>query len=110
MMSQSQNNLLKVEGLSFTYPGMEEETLIDLFFEVEKGSFTLLCGPTGSGKTTLLRALKEELRPTGDYRGHILAPPDIAFVLQDPSNQIVMDRVGHELAFGLENMGLSGKV
>ena len=110
MMNQGQNDLLKVEGLSFTYPGMEEEALVDLSFEVEKGSFTLLCGPTGSGKTTLLRALKEELRPTGKFLGHILAPPDIAFVLQDPANQIVMDRVWHELAFGLENRGLSGKV
>ena len=101
---------VRVSHLSFSYPMTEEKALSDLNFVIEEGSFTLLCGPTGSGKTTLLRSLKEELRPEGHYSGQIEVPSSIAFVLQDPTNQIVMDVVWHELAFGLENLGFPGEV
>ncbi|MCM1538764.1 MAG: ATP-binding cassette domain-containing protein [bacterium] len=121
--------LYRIEHLTFAYPGCEindiqcgsgEKTVLhDCSFQVEEGSFVTLCGGTGSGKTTLLRLLKKELQPVGKrtgavcYRGRELAGYDygetaaeIGFVMQNPDDQPVMDRVWHELAFGLENMGV----
>ena len=110
---------LQVKDLSFTYPNRREAALDGLNFSVERGSFTVLCGQSGSGKTTLLRLLKRELAPHGALNGEILycgAPlsalsdrrsaAEIGFVRQDPDEQLVTDKVWHELAFGLESLGL----
>ncbi|MCH5198965.1 MAG: ATP-binding cassette domain-containing protein [Oscillospiraceae bacterium] len=108
--------LLKVRDLSFTYPGAAEKSLDNISLSIEKGGFYLLCGYTGSGKTTLLRMLKPEKTPFGEKSGEIIysdafgkkpSPFDIGFVAQDPDEQIAADKVSGELAFGLENMGLS---
>ncbi len=111
--------LLRVEHLSFTYPQAKAPVLHDVSFEVREGDFVTVCGATGSGKTTLLRLLKRELAPLGERTGDILldgvkqeALPEreaayaIGYVMQRPEHQIVTDYVWHELAFGLENMGL----
>ena len=111
--------ILTVENLSFTYPGLVEKALDNVSLKVEEGDFAVICGATGSGKSTLLCILKRELRPLGElsgeviFRGKRLEELDdvpsacrIGFVMQRPEQQIVTDRVWHELAFGLENMGL----
>ncbi len=108
--------ILRVENLSFRYPGAPREALRKIDLAVGAGEFILLCGPSGCGKTTLLRLLKKELSPVGEKSGEIFfegmeqktlsEPGDIGFVRQDPESQIVTDKVWHELAFGLENMGL----
>ena len=111
--------LLKVANLSFTYPGQDKPALRQVSFTVNSGEFVVLCGESGCGKTTLLRLLKRELAPHGERTGEIsylgcpqqelderTAACEIGFVMQNPENQIVMDKVWHELAFGLENMGL----
>ncbi len=110
--------ILTVRHLSFTYPGEKEKTLREISFSLEAGSLTLLTGATGSGKSTLLRLIKRELAPRGEaggeilFRGHPLselspreAGGKIGFVSQRPDQQIVTDRVWHELAFGLESLG-----
>ena len=97
--------VILAEQFSFTYPGGHAKALDDICFETTKGSFLLVAGPSGSGKTTLLRSLKQELRPVGTSEGIIRVPDQVAYVMQDPTNQIVMDVVWHELAFGLENLG-----
>ena len=107
--------LLKVENLSFTYPGQDKPALRQVSFTVNSGEFVVLCGESGCGKTTLLRLLKRELAPHGERTGEIsylgcpqqelderTAACEIGFVMQNPENQIVMDKVWHELAFGLE--------
>lgn len=79
----------------------------------------MLCGVSGCGKTTLLKQLKQAIAPHGQKTGTILfqgQPLDalsareqaakIGYVMQQPDNQIVTDRVWHELAFGLENLGV----
>ena len=104
-------------GLSFAYPG-GLEVLKELSFGVLAGSRVLLAGATGSGKSTLLRCLKPELAPHGKRSGEVLvdglsvkefnpqlSAGRIGFVMQDPHQQIVMDTVKAELAFGLENLG-----
>lgn len=112
--------MLKVENLSFQYPLCNTPAVKDVSFSVQRGEFVVLCGTTGSGKSTLLRMLKPQLTPLGEksgevyFRGKRLAELDakesasaIGFVMQKPEQQIVTDKVWHELAFGLENMNVS---
>lgn len=109
--------LLQIQNLNFAYG--DRRILRDLSFSVERGSFLVLCGPSGCGKTTLLRLLKPELAPHGERSGQILydgspldrleprrSAQEIGYVRQNPDEQIVTDKVWHELAFGLENLGL----
>ena len=110
---------LAVKNLTFTYPLCAGPAIRDVSLTVEKGEFLTVCGPTGCGKSTLLRLLKRELAPLGDLSGRIdvdglpqaeltdrEAACRIGYVMQRPEQQIVTDKVWHELAFGLENMGL----
>lgn len=116
-------DLLKVENLTFTYPLCKIPAVAHVSFTVEKGDFVTVCGATGSGKSTLLRMLKRELMPLGEKSGHVyledtvledlpekLSACSIGFVMQKPEQQIVTDKVWHELAFGLENQGVPQKV
>ena len=107
--------ILNIKDLSFTYPLASSPALKDISFSVNEGEFIALCGATGSGKSTLLRMLKPELSPLGEKSGSIsfkrrpidtAKPSETGFVMQDPDHQIVTDKVWHELAFGLENMGM----
>ncbi len=111
---------IEVRGLSFAYPGADAAVLERLDWSVPQGAFALLVGGTGSGKSTLLSLLKPEIAPagerTGDARvlGENVADMDVrasaervGYVFQDPENQIVCETVWHEMAFGLENLGVS---
>lgn len=107
-----------IRDLTFYYPEQCVKTIDSFSLKVNKGEFLVLCGPSGCGKSTLLRQLKTVLAPHGVRTGEILfegQPLDaldrrtqsekIGFVLQNPDNQIVTDKVWHELAFGLESLG-----
>ena len=111
---------IEVRSLSFAYPGADAAVLEGLDWSVPQGAFALLVGGTGSGKSTLLSLLKPEIAPagerTGDARvlGENVADMDVrasaervGYVFQDPENQIVCETVWHEMAFGLENLGVS---
>jgi len=107
-----------IKNLTFSYPEQAKKVLDDISFSVEQGEFIALCGPSGCGKTTLLRQLKTVLTPHGERSGEIFfegvplshidqrtQSAKIGFVMQSPDNQIVTDKVWHELAFGLESLG-----
>ena len=107
-----------LRDLSFSYPERREKALDGITLSVYPGEFLVLCGPSGCGKSTLLRQLKTVLAPHGTregeilFEGHALDTLDqrqqserIGFVQQSPENQIVTDKVWHELAFGLESLG-----
>ncbi|MBQ8236667.1 MAG: ATP-binding cassette domain-containing protein [Oscillospiraceae bacterium] len=111
--------LFKIQNLTFTYPEQEMAVLRDVSMTLRQGDFAVLAGPSGCGKSTMLRQLKTVLAPHGKKEGEILyngIPLDevdnrtqaakIGFVLQDPDSQIVTDKVWHELAFGLESLGV----
>lgn len=111
---------IEVRGLSFAYPGAEAPVLEGLDWVVPQGAFALLVGGTGSGKSTLLSLLKPEIAPAGERTGGLrvlgenVADMDVrasaervGYVFQDPENQIVCETVWHEMAFGLENLGMS---
>ena len=116
---------ITIRNLSFSYPPAEDSATIpspalcDISLSVPDGAFVVFCGESGSGKSTLLRQLKREIAPLGDRSGTILidgipladlsdrdSACRIGYVGQQPEEQIVTDRVYHELAFGLENLGL----
>lgn len=107
-----------IHHLNFAYPEQEKNAISDLTLPVQPGEFLVLCGPSGCGKSTLLRQLKTVLAPHGRRSGEILfdgrnldeidqreQSEKIGFVQQSPENQIVTDKVWHELAFGLESLG-----
>lgn len=115
--------LLQVKNMSFRYAGAERPALTDLSFSIKEGEFVVILGESGCGKTTLLRLLKRELAPHGEKTGHIYykgveqselderrAACEIGCVLQHPEDQMVTDKVWHELAFGLENLGYPSSV
>ncbi len=108
-----------INGLTFTYPGRETPALQDIVLTVTSGEFVTICGKSGCGKTTLLKQLKPAITPHGKRLGSIqfggepieqLSLRDqaaqIGYVMQNPENQVVVDKVWHELAFGLESLGL----
>lgn len=110
--------ILKIENLTFTYPLAKAPTLCNISISVKAGEFIAVAGATGSGKSTLLRLLKRELAPLGHREGKIFfcgKPTEelsseqtafgIGYVMQNPEQQTVTDKVWHELAFALESMG-----
>lgn len=111
--------MIKLENLTFYYPESETPALDHVSMELKAGGFYVLCGQSGCGKSTILRHLKSVLTPEGRregsirYRGIPLEEVDqrtqsekIGYVMQNPDNQLVTDKVWHELAFGLESLGL----
>lgn len=112
--------ILSCEDLSFKYNGEEKPALDGCSFSVNSGEIILLCGKSGSGKSTLLKLLKRELSPAGEKKGRIFlfggeqdrlsdreGAEMIGFVMQNPDDQTVCDKVSAELCFGLESLGVS---
>lgn len=113
----------EIKDLSFSYPTAKgKKSLDNVSLTIEKGEYIVLCGKSGSGKTTLLRQLKSVLAPHGKKTGEILfnglpiekvsqrdQSAKIGYVMQNPDDQIVTDKVWHELAFGLESLGCDQK-
>ena len=110
--------IIEVRDFSFRYANGSRESLSHVSLDVEEGTFNVLCGKSGCGKSTLLRQLKSDLAPFGSSSGkicyygrdlkevgHRQQSQEIGYVLQNPENQIVTDKVWHELAFGLESLG-----
>lgn len=110
--------IIEVKNFSFRYANGDRDSLENVTLDVEEGTFNVLCGKSGCGKSTLLRQLKSDLAPYGSKSGQICyygqdlteidhrqQSQEIGYVLQNPENQIVTDKVWHELAFGLESLG-----
>ena len=115
--------ILQIKDLTFKYPDAKNNALHNVSLSVSAGEFIVICGESGCGKSTLLKLLKKELSPYGEKSGEILyngyplnetdertTASEIGFVLQNPESQIVTDAVWHELAFGLESLGLETQV
>ena len=113
----------EIQDLTFSYASAKgKHSLENVSLSIEQGEFLVLCGKSGSGKSTLLRQLKTVLTPNGKRTGEILfrsvplkevsdrdQSEKIGFVMQNPDDQIVTDKVWHELAFGLESLGCDQK-
>ena len=110
--------IITIENLTFYYPEADIPAIDDFSLDIHTGDFFVLFGRSGCGKSTLLRQLKPQIAPHGNKSGNILyngksiyalterdSASKIGFVMQSPDNQIVTDKVWHELAFGLESLG-----
>lgn len=115
------DEILKVEGFSFRYSGLDTFALRDISFSVRKGEIALLAGSSGSGKTTLLRSINgivPHLYP-GDYSGKVIVDgleaqytpvnelaTKVGFLFQNPENQMFKFTVESDIGFGLECFGI----
>ena len=117
-------DLVRFEGFSFRYKGNEVYALDNINLRIEENKFILLCGETGSGKTTLIRCMNGLIPQfySGFYKGKVFVhgmdttntsianlSTEVGIVFQNPENQLIAMNVEHEIAFGLENLGVHPK-
>ena len=114
---------IRIRDLSFKYPLAKKNAIENINLDINRSEFVVICGRSGCGKSTLLRHMKKQLIPYGEKSGEVFiegtriedledrkSASSTGFILQDPDSQIVTDKVWHELAFGLENLGLNTNV
>jgi energy-coupling factor transporter ATP-binding protein EcfA2 len=115
-------SLIKFEKFYFRYKKNEEYQLNNINLNISENKFILLAGPTGSGKTSLIRCfngLIPQFYP-GYYKGKVSVngkdtvetpiselSTEVGIVFQNAENQLISMNVEHEIAFGLENLGVS---
>jgi energy-coupling factor transporter ATP-binding protein EcfA2 len=114
--------VIETKSLTYTYPGASHPSISDVSMKVEKGEFVLITGPSGCGKTTLCRTFNGLIPHfyQGELKGEItVAGQDAAkhptyemakhvgLVFQNPENQLFALSVEKDVAFGLENLGMS---
>lgn len=113
----------EIKDLNFYYPTSKAKPALEhINLNINRGEYITICGKSGSGKTTLLSHLKTVLTPHGRTEGEVFfegkllkevslrdQSSKIGYVMQNPDSQIVTDKVWHELAFGLESLGMDQK-
>ncbi|ADU01746.1 ABC transporter ATP-binding protein [Mycolicibacterium gilvum] len=107
---------VRAQGWGWRHAGHERWATRGVDLDISPGQRVLLLGPSGSGKSTLLQGLAGLLggAEEGQAAGRLLidgAPPAqqrsrIGMVLQDPDSQVILSRVGDDVAFGMENFGV----
>lgn len=109
--------IIKIEHLSYTYPGETEPAIRDLDLTIEAGTFVAVLGHNGSGKSTLAKHLNAILLPTegrvlvdgidtADEQQLLRVRGTVGMVFQNPDNQIVANVVEDDVAFAPENLGV----
>jgi energy-coupling factor transport system ATP-binding protein len=112
--------MIELDNVSFTYREGEPDAvaaLSDLRLEIEPGQLVAIIGHNGSGKSTLVKLLTAVLYPTEGTIRIEGVPVDrehrwdvrrkVSVVFQDPDDQLIMNRVIDDVAFGPENLGLA---
>jgi energy-coupling factor transport system ATP-binding protein len=114
--------MINIEGLSFKYPNTSQYALENVDCQIEPGTLTLIVGPSGSGKSTFLRCINglvphfsggtisgkiDVFRSDPITDGPEMLASIVGFVFQEPEAQFVFDIVEDEIAFALENMGVT---
>ena len=114
-------SLIRFDNFSFRYKGNDDYALNNINLEIDNNSFILLAGETGSGKTSFIRCFNGLIPQF--YAGYYMGSVEIAgkstintpvselstvvgIVFQNPENQLVTMNVEHEIAFGMENLGI----
>jgi len=114
--------IIETKNLTYTYPSGAKPSISDVSIKVEKGDFVLITGPSGCGKTTLCRCFNGLIPHfyQGELKGEItVAEMDttkhpthemakhVGLVFQNPENQLFALSIEKDVAFGLENLGVS---
>lgn len=111
-----QEEIIRLEGVSFQYESGSRDILKDIHFSVKSGEWLAIIGPNGSGKSTLAKIINGLLLP---YEGEVWVKGQrlnsdtlwsirrtVGMVFQNPDNQFVGATVADDIAFGLENNGI----
>lgn len=103
--------LVEAHGFSWRHASRSNPAFADIDLEIQRGEKILLAGKSGAGKSTLLLALAGILGPEaaeedGDASGILQVRGTVGMVLQDPDSQVIATRVGDDVAFGCENLGI----
>ena len=116
------SEIISVEHLAYTYPGMDDAPGVvvfeDMNLTVEAGTFVAVLGTNGCGKSTLAKHFNSILLPTGgkvyvcgidtaNEERIMQVRRNVGMVFQNPDNQIVANVVEEDVAFGPENLGIS---
>jgi energy-coupling factor transporter ATPase len=113
---------IETKNLTYTYPGGTKPSINDVSIKVENGEFVLITGPSGCGKTTLCRCFNGLIPHfyQGELKGEITVAnmdatkhqtyemaKEVGLVFQNPENQLFALSIEKDVAFGLENLGVS---
>jgi len=115
-------SIIEISDLVYTYPGTSKPSIDGLSLNIEKGEFVLITGPSGCGKTSLCRTFNGLIPHfySGELKGQIIVAGQnisgkktfdlakhVGLVFQNPENQLFALSVEKDVAFGLENLGMS---
>jgi energy-coupling factor transporter ATPase len=116
--------IIETSNLTYTYPGATKPSISGASIKIEQGEFTLITGPSGCGKTTLCRCFNGLIPHfyQGEMTGEIVVADKkiidhpiyemakhVGLVFQNPENQLFALSVEKDVAFGLENLGVTRK-
>lgn len=114
--------IIEVHGLSYRYPNTSNHILNNISLSINEGEFVVITGPSGCGKTTLCRCFNGLIPHFygGEFIGEVIVDglsvkntpinilsQRVGMVFQDPESQLFSLSVEREIAFGLENLGVS---
>ncbi|MCQ2010594.1 MAG: energy-coupling factor ABC transporter ATP-binding protein [Sporolactobacillus sp.] len=113
--------IIEVSDLSYRYSEEQPYVLKNINFTVNKGEWLSIVGHNGSGKSTLAKCLNGLILPqkgTVNVGGYVTSDEEkiweirrlVGMVFQNPDNQFVGATVQDDVAFGMENHGLSREV
>ncbi|AKK02792.1 ABC transporter ATP-binding protein [Corynebacterium epidermidicanis] len=119
MALSSKTPAIHARDFSWRHAGRKKATLTGLNFDIVAGERVLILGASGSGKSTLLAAIAGVLGgpDDGEFHGTLeVAGIDardtqrlrgrVGMLLQDPDSQVIASKVGDDVAFGCENLGM----